>query len=114
MHTPNILHLNIISPIRAQNAGLFVSRGGVTHPTRVIDSHELILVKEGCLEMWEEDHSFRVELNSSLRNSKMTGDLLKIHAIATMAKPVRGYNQLFVHGFLWHVRAASENRMILN
>ena len=66
MNTQNVLHLNIISPIRAQNAGLFVSRGGATHPTRVIDSHELILVKEGCLDMWEKDQSFHVEAGQSL------------------------------------------------
>lgn len=36
------------------------------HPTRVIDSHELILVKEGCLDMWEADQTFHVEAGQSL------------------------------------------------
>lgn len=66
MTDQNILHLNIISPIRAQNAGLFVSRGLAMHPTRVIDSHELILVKDGCLDMWENEQEFHVEAGQSL------------------------------------------------
>ena len=49
-------------PIRAQNAGLFRSRGNeAMHPTRVIRSHELILVRQGCLRMWEEEKQFSVE-----------------------------------------------------
>ncbi len=66
MSTQDILHLNIISPIRAQNAGLFVSRGAAMHPTRIIDSHELIFVKEGCLDMWEGDQEFHVEAGQAL------------------------------------------------
>ena len=66
MDSQNTLHVDIISPIRAQNAGLFISRGGAIHPTRVIDSHELILVKDGCLNMWEDDQQFHVEAGQSL------------------------------------------------
>jgi len=66
MDSQNTLHVDIISPIRAQNAGLFVSRGSAMHPTRVIDSHELILVKEGCLDMWEDDQKFHVEAGQTL------------------------------------------------
>jgi AraC-like DNA-binding protein len=47
------------APVRAQNAGLFVSSGNdASHPTRVISSHELILVRRGRLEMWEEEQTF--------------------------------------------------------
>jgi len=52
--------------VKAQNAGLFISRGQGTHPTRMIDSHELIFVKEGCLEMWEEGRTFSVEAGQTL------------------------------------------------
>jgi len=54
----NSLKLNLSCPIRSQNAGLLVSRGKGTHPTRIIESHELILVKSGILELWEEDQNF--------------------------------------------------------
>lgn len=48
-------------PVKAQNAGLFVSSGNdARHPTRIISSHELILVRQGQLEMWEENQSFCV------------------------------------------------------
>ncbi len=42
-------------PITAQNAGLFFSRGIGRHPERVIDSFEIIFVRQGELGMWEED-----------------------------------------------------------
>ncbi|NLF76088.1 MAG: AraC family transcriptional regulator [Chloroflexi bacterium] len=53
-------------PVKAQNAGLFISRGGVMHPTRVIESHELILVIQGQLDMWEEDQVFHLEAGQTL------------------------------------------------
>jgi len=46
-----MLRLSRLCPIRAQNAGLFISRGQGTHPTRIIFSHELIFIKRGTLEM---------------------------------------------------------------
>lgn len=46
------------SPIRVHNAGLFISRGDAMHPTRTLDSHELILVTQDELELWENDRSF--------------------------------------------------------
>lgn len=54
----NELQIHIPSPVKAQNAGLFISRGDAMHPTRIIDSHELIFVIQGCLNMWEEDEDF--------------------------------------------------------
>ncbi len=54
------LHFHIPCPIKAQNAGLFISRGNAMHPTRIIESHELIFVIQGCLDMWEDDAVFHV------------------------------------------------------
>jgi len=53
-----MLRLSKNCPIRAQNAGLFISRGQGKHPTRVIFSHELIFIRRGTLEMWEDDQVF--------------------------------------------------------
>lgn len=52
--------------LKAQNAGLFVSRGKAMHPTRVIDSHELIFVKQGRLDLWEDDQSFHLAAGQAL------------------------------------------------
>jgi len=62
----NTIALNTSSPIRSQNAGLFISRGQGAHPTRIIVSHELILVKSGILELWEEDQNFVLEAGQTL------------------------------------------------
>ena len=53
-------------PLQAHNAGLFVSRGQGTHPTRVIDSHELIFVRTGTLGMFEESRRFTVQAGEAL------------------------------------------------
>ncbi len=58
--------LPLVFPLKAQNAGLFISRGAATHPTRVIQSHELILVKQGELDMWEQDRRFHLEAGQTL------------------------------------------------
>lgn len=42
-------------PVRAENAGFFVSPGHGIHPDRVISSHELILVRRGKLVLQEEN-----------------------------------------------------------
>jgi AraC-like DNA-binding protein len=60
------LLLRTICPLKAQNAGLFISRGEAMHPTRIIDSHELIFVKQGELDMWEEDQVFHLEAGNTL------------------------------------------------
>ena len=66
MKAQDTLRLTARSPVKAQNAGLFISRGRGMHPTRTIDSHELIFVKQGQLEMWEEDRSFSLEAGQTL------------------------------------------------
>lgn len=60
------LELNTGLPLRAENAGLFVSRGEGVHPNRVIGSHELIFVREGALGIREEERVFEVEAGQSL------------------------------------------------
>jgi AraC-like DNA-binding protein len=66
MEYQGALDLRIYSSLKAQNAGLFISRGNASHPTRVIDSHELIFVKQGELAMWEEDRVFHLEAGQTL------------------------------------------------
>lgn len=62
----NMLQLGTYCPLKAQNAGLFISRGNAMHPTRVIESHELIFVKQGELDMWENDQVFHLEAGQTL------------------------------------------------
>ncbi len=46
---------------RMSNAGRFISRGHGRHPTRVIDSWELIYVFSGTLELFEEERDFSLK-----------------------------------------------------
>jgi AraC-like DNA-binding protein len=62
----NALHLGMQLPIQASNAGLFVSRGQGRHPDRIINSFELILVKDGVLSLEEEGQRFDVQPGESL------------------------------------------------
>lgn len=62
----NDLQIQTTCPVKAQNAGLFISRGGAMHPTRMIESHELIFVIHGQLDMWEEDQVFHLEAGETL------------------------------------------------
>jgi AraC-like DNA-binding protein len=66
MEASNFLHLRTQCPLKAQNAGLFISRGAAMHPTRIIDSHELIFVKQGELDMWEDGQTFHLEAGQTL------------------------------------------------
>jgi AraC-like DNA-binding protein len=61
-----MLTLNTYCPLKAQNAGLFISRGTAMHPTRVITSHELIFIKHGELDMWEDEQKFHLEVGDVL------------------------------------------------
>jgi AraC-like DNA-binding protein len=61
-----MLTLSTYYPIKVQNGGLFISRNAVMHPTRIIDSHELIFVKQGVLEMWEDQQVFHLEAGQTL------------------------------------------------
>lgn len=53
-------------PVRAHNAGLFISRGVGIHPTRIIDSYEILFVDTGTLSLWEEDRHFDIRAGESL------------------------------------------------
>lgn len=66
MESLDTLYLRTHCPIKAQNAGLFIGRGSAMHPTRIIESHELIFVKDGELDMWEENQVFHVEAGETL------------------------------------------------
>jgi AraC-like DNA-binding protein len=60
------LRIELSRPLRACNAGLFVSRGKGTHPERVIDSHELIYVRRGKLAMQENAREFFLDPGQTL------------------------------------------------
>lgn len=66
MEQPDTLYLRTYCPLKAQNAGLFISRGAAMHPTRVIESHELIFVKQGEMDMWEGEQVFHLEAGQTL------------------------------------------------
>jgi AraC-like DNA-binding protein len=61
-----VLRLSMRLPVRTQNAGLCVSRGQGQHPTRTIDSYELIFVREGELQVQEEGAKFVVAPGQTL------------------------------------------------
>jgi AraC-like DNA-binding protein len=54
--------LSLAAPmaLRAVSCGLFISSGKGTHPDRVLDSYELIVVRKGTLSLWEEEARFDV------------------------------------------------------
>lgn len=54
------LKIPIGTHVCAENSGLFVSRGEGCHPTRAIASYELIYIRHGVLELFEEDRKFRI------------------------------------------------------
>lgn len=66
MTVNDTLQLELRGEVRACNAGLFISRGQGVHPTRMIDSHELIFVRQGQLEMWEEAQTFSLQRGQAL------------------------------------------------
>jgi AraC-like DNA-binding protein len=77
----DILTLSVNSAVKVQNGGLFISRGKGIHPTRVIQSHEIIFVKQGVLEMWEEERTFAVEADQILHlyPHRLHGGLKTLH-----------------------------------
>jgi len=60
------LDIHIETNINPLNAGLFVSSGHGTHPTRIIDSYELIYVNSGVLEIFEETENFKLNAGNAL------------------------------------------------
>jgi len=61
-----IVSFDVSDSLEPLNAGLFVSPGFGTHSERVIDSHELIFVVQGRLDMFEENRSFALLRNQTL------------------------------------------------
>lgn len=57
---------DLCDTIESLNAGQFVSPGFGTHAERVIDSHELIFVTQGRLDMFEEARHFSLAANQTL------------------------------------------------
>ncbi|HCE42781.1 MAG TPA: hypothetical protein DET40_04475 [Lentisphaeria bacterium] len=60
------MKIGIAMPFLPLFAGLFISSGRGTHPTRKIDSYEIIFVVSGSLGIFEEDQKFDVSPNESL------------------------------------------------
>ena len=52
--------------LEASNGGLFVSRGVGVHPSRTIQSYELIYVRQGCLNLHEDGQQFEVNAGETL------------------------------------------------
>ena len=61
-----MLNLSLSSPVRADNAGLFISPGHGIHPDRAIRTYELILVKRGTLAMEEDGRRFDLQPGQTL------------------------------------------------
>ena len=66
MANEDALRIQTVLPVHAQNAGLFISKGRWIHSERVIDSHELIFVRQGTLSMHEEGREFVLEPGQTL------------------------------------------------
>lgn len=64
----SMLAIPVPSLVSGLHAGLFIARrdGGRRHPARIIDSHELILVRSGVLSMHEAGIPFRVAAGEAL------------------------------------------------
>jgi len=61
-----MLELSIMLPVKVQNGGLFISRGVGRHPSRRLDSWEIIFVEKGTLTIREEGRLFQVNAGESL------------------------------------------------
>lgn len=66
MSGPGSLALRATLPVRALNAGLFISKGEWIHSQRTIESFELIFVRQGTLSMREEDQEFSAKPGQTL------------------------------------------------
>ncbi len=66
MPTDSSFCLPVHIPVRASDAGLFISPGSGRHPTRTMDSFELIFVRSGCLRIRENDREFSIEKDETL------------------------------------------------
>lgn len=60
------LRIASFSTLEPQNAGLFVSAGHGQHPTRTLLTYELILVRSGELQLFEEDRVYTARRDQTL------------------------------------------------
>ena len=60
------LNIGMKIPIIPCNGGLFISSGKGTHPTRVIDSYEIIYTVAGILKIFEEKQEFELHPGDAL------------------------------------------------
>lgn len=61
-----LLNVPVFLPVRAFNAGLFVSRGRGKHPARTITSYQLIFVQTGQLNIWEGKEEYYLKPGETL------------------------------------------------
>ncbi len=66
MASNDSLFMPVHIPVRASDAGLFVSPGAGRHPARAMDSFEFLFVRSGRLRIREMDCEFTVEKNETL------------------------------------------------
>jgi AraC-like DNA-binding protein len=66
MNKATELSLRFTSSIQASAAGLFISRGRGRHVDRIADFFDLIFVRAGMLEIYEEERLFRVGAGETL------------------------------------------------
>ena len=66
MTDDSILRIQFLSPIVPLNGGLFVSSGTGKHDHRTIDSFELIFVRKGTLDLFEENTEFQLKEGQTL------------------------------------------------
>lgn len=87
------LGLSSSSKLRACNGGLFVSSGWGSHPSRILESFELILLRSGTLQLREEQTTFKLVPGDSL--------VLWPHRLHSPAAPYdRDTSFYWVHFFL--------------
>lgn len=61
-----VIHLPYSLPIEPLNAGLFISASTGKHPVRTIDSYELLVMKSGTLDLFEQMQTFHLEAGDAL------------------------------------------------
>ena len=61
-----MMKLPLSLPLEVANGGVFISRGRGVHSGRIIDTFELIFVKEGVLSIQEAGHAFEVRGGDAL------------------------------------------------
>ncbi len=137
----NLLHLKAVLPVRAINAGYFVTKGKGRHVDRVMDSFEIIYVSAGCLGIAEEEKEYNVEAGEALilypgrhhwgtrdfdsdltfywlhfyldEEANRTGqDIMALPQLIRIAKPEQ-FEELF-RRFIKRQEVSQENRTVLN